>query len=76
MVAFSGIYLYLLGENIPLLKKFLNLLKCRTKYSNDEPSEFLIDDTFTVPGVGTVVSGSFNIYIEKQIYMIKLFTLI
>jgi len=46
------------GENIPLLKKFLNLLKCRTKYSNDEPSEFLIDDTFTVPGVGTVVSGT------------------
>jgi len=46
------------GENIHLLKKFLNLLKCRTKFSDDELPEFLIDDTFSVPGVGTVVSGT------------------
>jgi len=53
------------GENIPLLKKFLNLLKCRTKYSSDKPAEFLIDDTFTVPGVGTVVSGTLMTGIVK-----------
>ncbi|KAG7256553.1 hypothetical protein CRUP_007119 [Coryphaenoides rupestris] len=46
------------GENMGLLKMFLNLLSCRTSYSDDEPAEFQIDDTYSVPGVGTVVSGT------------------
>ena len=46
------------GQNIDLLKAFLNLLHCRTKFDDDQLSEFLIDDTFAVPGVGTVVSGT------------------
>ncbi|XP_061685716.1 GTP-binding protein 1-like isoform X3 [Syngnathoides biaculeatus] len=46
------------GENIDLLKTFLNLLSSRTTFNNDEPAEFQIDDTYSVPGVGTVVSGT------------------
>ncbi|KAM3865350.1 GTP binding protein 1, like [Diretmus argenteus] len=46
------------GENMDLLKMFLNLLSSRTSYSDDEPAEFQIDDTYSVPGVGTVVSGT------------------
>jgi len=46
------------GENIELLKMFLNLLNCRMKFDDKELPEFLIDDTFSVPGVGTVVSGT------------------
>ena len=37
------------GENMELLKMFLNLLSCRTAYSDDEPAEFQIDDTYSVP---------------------------
>eukprot|EP00127_Corallochytrium_limacisporum_P002944 Clim_evm33s143 gene=Clim_evmTU33s143 len=46
------------GENIDLLKVFLNLLKSRGTWVSDGTSEFLIDDTYMVPGVGTVVSGT------------------
>ncbi|XP_030637404.1 GTP-binding protein 1 isoform X1 [Chanos chanos] len=46
------------GENMDLLKMFLNLLSCRTAFKDDEPAEFQIDDTYSVPGVGTVVSGT------------------
>uniref|UniRef100_A0A1A8EQ47 GTP-binding protein 1 n=2 Tax=Nothobranchius korthausae TaxID=1143690 RepID=A0A1A8EQ47_9TELE len=46
------------GENMDLLKMFLNLLSPRTTFNNDEPAEFQIDDTYSVPGVGTVVSGT------------------
>ena len=61
------------GENLPLLKMFLNLLSTRspntsnypllsllflTNYLDAEPAEFQIDDTYQVPGVGTVVSGT------------------
>ncbi|TDH15685.1 hypothetical protein EPR50_G00011850 [Perca flavescens] len=46
------------GENMDLLKMFLNLLSSRTNFNNDEPAEFQIDDTYSVPGVGTVVSGT------------------
>jgi GTPase len=47
------------GAGIDLLKMFLNLLKgCSdTKYATNMPAEYLITDTFSVPGVGTVVSG-------------------
>ncbi|XP_063054997.1 GTP binding protein 1, like [Engraulis encrasicolus] len=46
------------GENMELLKMFLNLLSSRTSFRDDEPAEFQIDDTYSVPGVGTVVSGT------------------
>ncbi|XP_018862247.1 GTP-binding protein 1 isoform X5 [Parus major] len=46
------------GENLDLLKMFLNLLSPRTSYREEEPAEFQIDDTYSVPGVGTVVSGT------------------
>ncbi|OXU17005.1 hypothetical protein TSAR_013026 [Trichomalopsis sarcophagae] len=46
------------GENLGLLKMFLNLLTARITSHNNEPAEFQIDDTYSVPGVGTVVSGT------------------
>lgn len=46
------------GENMDLLKMFLNLLMLRFKCDRSEPAEFQIDDTYAVPGVGTVVSGT------------------
>lgn len=46
------------GENLDFLKMFLNLLSTRSPNTDDEPAEFLIDDTYSVPGVGTVVSGT------------------
>ncbi|KAK6170850.1 hypothetical protein SNE40_019146 [Patella caerulea] len=46
------------GENLDLLKMFLNLLSTRVKCNLSKPAEFQIDDTFSVPGVGTVVSGT------------------
>ncbi|PSN44488.1 GTP-binding protein 1 [Blattella germanica] len=46
------------GENLELLKMFLNLLTTRMVSRDDEPAEFQIDDTYSVPGVGTVVSGT------------------
>jgi len=46
------------GENMDFLKMFLNLLSTRSPNTDKEPSEFQIDDTYSVPGVGTVVSGT------------------
>ncbi|XP_043478354.1 GTP-binding protein 1 [Leptopilina heterotoma] len=46
------------GDNLDLLKMFLNLLSARITSRDDEPAEFQIDDTYSVPGVGTVVSGT------------------
>lgn len=46
------------GENLNLLKMFLNLLTTRMTGQDDLPAEFQIDDTYSVPGVGTVVSGT------------------
>lgn len=46
------------GENMDLLKMFLNLLSTRVRCNLTSPPEFQIDDTFSVPGVGTVVSGT------------------
>uniref|UniRef100_A0AAG5D9W8 GTP-binding protein 1 n=1 Tax=Anopheles atroparvus TaxID=41427 RepID=A0AAG5D9W8_ANOAO len=45
------------GQNLDLLKMFLNLLNVRTTGNDTLPTEFQIDDTYAVPGVGTVVSG-------------------
>ncbi|XP_053689775.1 GTP-binding protein 1 [Sabethes cyaneus] len=45
------------GENLSLLNMFLNLLTIQTTGNDSLPTEFQIDDTYAVPGVGTVVSG-------------------
>ncbi|XP_015781083.1 GTP-binding protein 1 [Tetranychus urticae] len=45
------------GLNLDLLKMFMNLLMPRSPNYDNEPAEFQIDDTYSVPGVGTVVSG-------------------
>lgn len=37
------------GENLNLLKMFLNLLTARMISHEDEPAEFQIDDTYSVP---------------------------
>jgi len=46
------------GDNLDLLRLFLNLLNPRVANEDEAPAEFQIDDTFSVPGVGTVVSGT------------------
>ncbi|CAF0880934.1 unnamed protein product [Brachionus calyciflorus] len=46
------------GKNIDLVKAFLNLLNSRMEHQLNEPAEFQIDEIFSVPGVGTVVSGT------------------
>ncbi|WVQ98999.1 hypothetical protein IAU59_006131 [Kwoniella sp. CBS 9459] len=48
------------GHNLPLLRTFLNCLpssQSDDKYVVDAPFEFQISDVFSVPFVGTVVSG-------------------
>lgn len=46
------------GENLDLLTMFLNLLSSRTPQNDNDPAQFQIDDTYQVPGVGVVVSGT------------------
>jgi GTPase len=46
------------GENLDLLRMFLNLLSTRMPCNYSSPAEFQIDETFAVPGVGTVISGT------------------
>lgn len=46
------------GQNLDLVKMFINLLNSRVEYVVSEPAEFQIDDIYSVPGVGTVVSGT------------------
>ncbi|KAJ3286361.1 Short integuments 2, mitochondrial [Borealophlyctis nickersoniae] len=48
------------GESLDLLKMFLNIVNANGggKYDVKQPVEYQITDTFSVPGVGTVVSGT------------------
>uniref|UniRef100_A0A5K3ESD2 Tr-type G domain-containing protein n=1 Tax=Mesocestoides corti TaxID=53468 RepID=A0A5K3ESD2_MESCO len=52
------------GSNLDLLTSFLNLLSTprsnmdSSPYPLDKPAEFQIDELFTVPGVGAIVSGT------------------
>lgn len=48
------------GEGLDLLRQFLNLVPQRYEWFSkmDKEPEFIIDETFAVPGVGTVVSGT------------------
>jgi GTPase len=45
------------GQGLDLVRTFLNLLPHHGQYNADAPFEFLVNDTFSVPFVGTVVSG-------------------
>jgi GTPase len=45
------------GEGLDLVQTFLNILPHYGHYRADAPFEFLVNDTFSVPFVGTVVSG-------------------
>ncbi|KAJ5620162.1 GTP-binding protein 1 [Penicillium lagena] len=45
------------GENLDLVRTFLNILPHRGHYDTEGPFEFIVNDTFSVPHVGTVVSG-------------------
>lgn len=45
------------GENLDLVRTFLNILPHHGRYNMDAPFEFHINDTFSVPFTGTVVSG-------------------
>jgi GTPase len=45
------------GENLDLVRTFLNILPHHGHYDADAPFEFHVNDTFSVPFVGTVVSG-------------------
>ncbi|KAF2835433.1 P-loop containing nucleoside triphosphate hydrolase protein [Patellaria atrata CBS 101060] len=45
------------GESLDLVRTFLNILPHHGNYNPDAPFEFHVNDTFSVPFVGTVVSG-------------------
>ncbi|TKA29192.1 hypothetical protein B0A50_03702 [Salinomyces thailandicus] len=45
------------GESLDLVREFLNILPHHGKYDPEAPFEFHVNDTFSVPFVGTVVSG-------------------
>ena len=47
------------GEGLDNLKTFLNLIQPKTPSENSNV-EFVVEETFTVVGVGTVVSGVLN----------------
>ena len=38
------------GQNLDLVRMFLNLLNSRVEYISTEPAEFQIDDIYSVPG--------------------------
>ncbi|KAF2475147.1 uncharacterized protein BDR25DRAFT_322488 [Lindgomyces ingoldianus] len=45
------------GDNLDLVRTFLNILPHHGNYNAEAPLEFHVNDTFSVPFVGTVVSG-------------------
>lgn len=45
------------GENLDLVRTFLNILPQHGRYDAGAPFEFHVNDTFSVPHIGTVVSG-------------------
>ncbi|KAI4157507.1 MAG: hypothetical protein LQ342_008240 [Letrouitia transgressa] len=45
------------GESLDLVRTFLNILPHHGHYDDQAPFEFHVNDTFSVPFVGTVVSG-------------------
>ncbi|KAI3336963.1 P-loop containing nucleoside triphosphate hydrolase protein [Xylariaceae sp. AK1471] len=45
------------GKNLDLVRTFLNILPHHGRYDSEASFEFHVNDTFSVPFVGTVVSG-------------------
>lgn len=45
------------GESLDMVRTFLNILPHHGHYDPQGPFEFIVNDTFSVPFVGTVVSG-------------------
>ncbi|KAI5305589.1 hypothetical protein KEM56_003962 [Ascosphaera pollenicola] len=45
------------GQDLDLVRTFLNILPQHGHYDADAPFEFLVNDCFSVPFVGTVVAG-------------------
>lgn len=45
------------GEGINFVQTFLNILPFHSKFNSDAPFEFHVNDCFSVPFAGTVVSG-------------------
>ncbi|KAF4119785.1 GTPase [Geosmithia morbida] len=45
------------GESLDLVRTFLNILPHHGRYNSDAPFEFHVNDIFSVPFAGTVVSG-------------------
>lgn len=45
------------GEGLDYVRTFLNILPFHGKFDSDAPFEFHVNDCFSVPFVGTVVSG-------------------
>jgi GTPase len=45
------------GQNLDLVRTFLNVIPHHGSYDVEAPFEFHVNDTFSVPFVGTVVSG-------------------
>ncbi|KAK3755477.1 hypothetical protein QZH41_017632, partial [Actinostola sp. cb2023] len=59
------------GENLDLLKKFLNILQPTTTSADKEklaqaPTQYKIDETFNVPGTGPVVLGTLTSGIMRE----------
>ncbi|KAI8335898.1 P-loop containing nucleoside triphosphate hydrolase protein [Chlamydoabsidia padenii] len=46
------------GEGLDLLRNYLNILPSLTKYDTSETFHYEVNDTFSVPFVGTVVNGN------------------
>ncbi|SAL95890.1 hypothetical protein [Absidia glauca] len=46
------------GEGLDLLRNYLNILPSLTKYDTTESFHYQVNDTFSVPFVGTVVNGT------------------
>lgn len=46
------------GQQIELLKTLINVLPVNNKFDANKEPIYLIDDLFSVPGVGTVVAGT------------------
>lgn len=46
------------GDNLDLLKSFMSMLRPSKPANTEAPAVFQIDETFSVPGVGTVISGT------------------
>jgi len=46
------------GHNLDMLRAFLNMIPLHRGFDEKAPAEFHVDETFSVEGVGTVVSGT------------------